>query len=666
MADVKASSPYQMTLSLAVLEQLGLKLYSNVPAVISEIIANSYDADASKVEIDINPDSKIIIITDDGVGMNITDINDRFLKVGYRKRDDANNNITAKKRKPMGRKGIGKLSIFAIAEEAEIYTVKGRENHAFSMDINEIKDCIKKEIPYFPKPINVAKFPINQGCKIILKKVNKDVSSTASFLRKRVARNFSILNNKDYPFDVIIDKSPVTLDDRAFYKDMEMVWLIDEQYKSHFKKFRDDKSLSLLSSVDGVIDSARNWKAWGWIGTIKKPSLLKDTGNSIIVLARGRLFEENILSSFNDARFYTKYLIGEINAEFLDDDGLDDIATSNRQHLIEEDPRFDALKLYTRTILNDIERKWSEQRSSLAKDRAISRNNVVADWYNGLDEEDKPIAHKLFSTIEKFPLDDQDEYKRHELYQYGLLAFEKLKLRGRLEKIDQVNSSIESWSHDVSGILKDIEAYLYHDIVFERVKILRKFQTVVDDNEKEKLIQEVIAENLWLLSPSWERAAMQPQIETQLKTFYKQEGEKLEDESALKRLDIFYRSVTGKHVIVELKRSSKKVTFEELVAQCRPYVAKMRELALKIERNEKPIIELAIILGEKPKEYGDLSFRKGQLESIGAEEARIYFYDELINNSLALYEDHLEKDKHSARLRKLADDIIDYAKSIDN
>ena len=40
---------YKMSLSLNVLNHLGINLYSNIPAVLSEIVANSWDADAQRV-----------------------------------------------------------------------------------------------------------------------------------------------------------------------------------------------------------------------------------------------------------------------------------------------------------------------------------------------------------------------------------------------------------------------------------------------------------------------------------------------------------------------------------------------------------------------------------------------------------------------------------------
>ena len=44
---------YKMSISLNVLEHLGVNLYSNIPAVLSEVVANSWDADATNVDIEI-------------------------------------------------------------------------------------------------------------------------------------------------------------------------------------------------------------------------------------------------------------------------------------------------------------------------------------------------------------------------------------------------------------------------------------------------------------------------------------------------------------------------------------------------------------------------------------------------------------------------------------
>ena len=95
-----------MTISLQIVEHLGLNLYSNTSAVISEAVANAWDADAKTVEITLEKDC--ITIKDDGCGMDTDDINNKYLTVGYQKRHLVP--ITPMlNRKVMGRKGIATL-----------------------------------------------------------------------------------------------------------------------------------------------------------------------------------------------------------------------------------------------------------------------------------------------------------------------------------------------------------------------------------------------------------------------------------------------------------------------------------------------------------------------------------------------------------------------------
>ena len=140
-----------MSLSLNVLNHLGINLYSNIPAVLSEIVANSWDADATRVDITISDDE--IVIKDDGCGMSAEDINNKFLYVGYQKREQS---VESPKynRKYMGRKGIGKLSMFSIAREVDVISKKKMidesgtsyfEVSGFRMNIDEITEVIKKE-----------------------------------------------------------------------------------------------------------------------------------------------------------------------------------------------------------------------------------------------------------------------------------------------------------------------------------------------------------------------------------------------------------------------------------------------------------------------------------------------------------------------------------------
>ena len=115
----------QMKFAPNTIEHLGVKMYSTLPPVISELIANSYDADASEVTISLKDSSeKEIIVSDNGHGMSFNEINESFLTIGRNRRVKNETDESPKGRKVIGKKGLGKLSFFGIAHEIEIITVK--------------------------------------------------------------------------------------------------------------------------------------------------------------------------------------------------------------------------------------------------------------------------------------------------------------------------------------------------------------------------------------------------------------------------------------------------------------------------------------------------------------------------------------------------------------
>ena len=77
-----------MTFDPQTIEHLGVKMYSQLPNAIAELIANGYDAEALNVHIVLtdNEKGKSIAIIDDGVGMSFEEINDKFLRIGRKRR----------------------------------------------------------------------------------------------------------------------------------------------------------------------------------------------------------------------------------------------------------------------------------------------------------------------------------------------------------------------------------------------------------------------------------------------------------------------------------------------------------------------------------------------------------------------------------------------------
>jgi hypothetical protein len=103
------------------------------------------------------------------------------------------------------------------------------------------------------------------------------------------------------------------------------------------------------NTISDVVDVAEGWKITGWVGAVDEQKNIDEETNVVPVLAWGKLIHEDLLSAVKPAGVFAKYLMGELQADFVDQDGLDDIATSDRQSLKETDQRYEALRRPLRT-----------------------------------------------------------------------------------------------------------------------------------------------------------------------------------------------------------------------------------------------------------------------------------------------------------------------------
>jgi hypothetical protein len=644
--------PYRMRLSLNVLDHLGLNLYSNIPAVLSEVVANSWDADADLVRIDIDTVNKTITVTDDGVGMTQAELNDRFLYVGYRRRDKGPT-TTAKGRHVMGRKGIGKLSLFAIADTVRLETVKDGEASGFVLRTEAIREQMTTdEGEYHPDPLGPSDVTVTVGTKITLTDLRvKPTAATVTALRRRLARRFSIIG-PEYGFQVDVDGSAIAVTDRDFFPKIEYLWSLGDVGDRFEKLCKNAKKSNTLS---GVVDAAQGWTITGWVGTVDEQKSIDEETNVVPVLAWGKLIHEDLLSAVKPAGVFAKYLMGELHADFVDQDGLDDIATSDRQSLKETDERYEALKRYLEDdVLRLVGNSWRDWRRDDALDKA-RKNPVVEEWYSSLKGDAKKYAKQLFGKIGDIPIAKESD--RIELYKNGILAFEKLRLRDLLSEIDKLDGplALDVIGRAFAGI-DEIEAAQYGEIAKGRMSVIKSFKGLVDEDEREKVLQQHLFEHIWLIDPSWERAATNVLIEERVTKEFDKITNKLSDDEKKARWDIKYRTAAGKHVIIEMKKYTVTVTTGQLLDQ----LGKYRNALVKcLEENfpEEPRgIECIAVLGKPPHNVSPDEVDQA-LRSINA---RVKTYDDLINGALKSYGEYLEK---HAQVGKLADLIERLEKS---
>ncbi len=157
--------------------QLGRESIKDHTTALIELIKNSYDADASKVVVDIfcKKEMPYIRVADNGFGMSEKAIDDNWLTIGFSEKKKKTSSKTG--RRKTGEKGIGRIAADRLGEELKLITkteddpvqaLKVNWND-FDTDNKSVSDIEIEEIkdikPDLPKPRQNKK---NSGTELII------------------------------------------------------------------------------------------------------------------------------------------------------------------------------------------------------------------------------------------------------------------------------------------------------------------------------------------------------------------------------------------------------------------------------------------------------------------------------------------------------------------
>ena len=634
---------FKMSIDYNVLNHLGINLYSNIPAVLSEVVANSYDADATEVSISIQNNE--VTIVDNGCGMSESDINEKYLLVGYQKRHPSNGTTLTPvyKRRVMGRKGIGKLSLMSIANIIEVHTMKDDVLSAFRINVADITALIKSgsKNPYEPQEITPDE-SLTVGTKIVLKEIrNNRTLSKPEKIKTELARRFVVLNKH---FSIKVNNDEITFADRKYFDKVIKIFkygnpAIDINPQISFfddnLKIEDRSNIIELNGVKHEIV--------GWIGYVDKSDELKEGSislNKISILTNGKLGQEDILQELHNTSMFTNYIIGEIEANFLDEEK--DLSTSNREGYQKDNEEYDALFNFLREEISHIGGDWNKYKENQGVSAAISIEPKIQTWYESLEGDEKSYAKKILGKINKLIT---DETQRKDFTKYGILAFEKMRLRKSLSTIEQFDeNTIASLPAIFQGI-NDLEESMYYQIVKQRMDVIDKFEKITEQDQKEKVLQEYLYKNLWLLDPSWERPTSNESIEISLSRLF--DGEvNLTEEEKKARLDIRFKNFAGKTVIIELKRYGRTVKTGEIIEQIKKYSMGIEKILKKQYPDQTPLYEIIILLGEYIDDDNSIKNQERITNMLKEFNARVVYYDQLISNARYAYSAYFnQKDK---------------------
>ncbi|HWZ22252.1 MAG TPA: ATP-binding protein [Cytophagaceae bacterium] len=419
---MKNNGNFSFAFSLEVLNHLGRGLYRSFATVIAEAVSNSWDAEATDVKITL--DANKLIVEDNGKGMNDEDFQERFLTVGYSRREDSKNKS---KRNVIGRKGIGKLAMLSISEKVTIISKKQGQNITGGIVNNKQLDKeIKVKGSYFLGNLSngiKSKFPRSKksGTIIIFESIKTKLNSP-DIIRKYLATQFNFIFSlkKNDSFTIVVNKKKINEKDLKELDDnTQFIWFMgkeDKKRKSRYVNLEESRTLKEHSFKFGskLIDIK------GYIASVKLPKHLLLRGSkgdfkaSINLFTNGRLRQENLFQEITSKQLPEEYLYGEIHVDGFEDEENDRF-TSSREGIIKDDPLYQKFLEELKKIQTIVLKEWNELRIKNRHEADIetdkrpgyevrmeeSRNRRAKDFENKIGEniKDKNIKKTLKDVL---------------------------------------------------------------------------------------------------------------------------------------------------------------------------------------------------------------------------------------------------------------------------
>lgn len=371
-------SPLEMRYDPKVINLLGIQLYHQFPAVLNELLTNSYDAKASEVEIVLDKQNKKFTISDNGDGMSFDDLRDKYLVIGRNRRNDKDNS-TSPERAVTGKKGVGKLAPFGIANIITVITTKDKVTNGYKLELSEImKSSIDN--PYRPKKLEVSTRS-SHGTEITISEI-----SLNNFSKRDLTEDAQSLSRRFHKFG---SDFKVTLSDGT----NKILLTNDLYFDSLNKQFKWSipKLLSELSRDGDLLPLQNKFGVEGLIFTTSTP--IKDTtARGIFIFSRGKLASEAGFFEARDNEQFNTYATGYLNIDWIDKDADTDAINTARQNINWElNDDFKELRNLLQKMVTRINRSWRDKRkeAKLAQLKKIIASNVNKTSYQERIDKDK-------------------------------------------------------------------------------------------------------------------------------------------------------------------------------------------------------------------------------------------------------------------------------------
>lgn len=551
---MSSKKPFEMEFDISTIKHLGLQMYSTLPPVIGELIANAWDANAKRVEITIpetaiGDDDTEIVLSDDGLGMSDSDIRDKYLIVGRDRREAESCEASPSPfcRKIMGRKGIGKFSAFGIAREIEIESIRDGDHSRFVMDYDKMLEAVNdRRASFEPLPPTDR---VRTGTRIALRKLTKfrKRGIAVDALRRGIARRFSVVAAKN-DFEVVVNEQAITVEER----DLKRLLDVDLAGRQFLWPYDNEE-----------IEPETGWTVSGWIGALKGTTRSGDSvDRGVSVMARGKLVQEPFwFKAEVGQQFALSYLVGELHAEFVDA-AADTIGTSRNTLVWDAEPN-QRLMEWGQKEMKKIAREWSDRRSR-DQERRLEDNEHYRQFKNRATDMTNRRGFKLADKLVREAIRRNPTAEVKEVEPVIKMAVDFVEFDSFLAIAHDLVDS------DLSDIGRLVELFREWEVVEAlemarvtegRISTIGLLDRMIEENALETpRLHKFLKKFPWVIDPKWTLVADEVSYTKLLRDQFPDNAEIDRN----RRIDFLCVHEGTNLVVVEIKRPASKVSNKEL------------------------------------------------------------------------------------------------------
>ncbi|MFE3825250.1 ATP-binding protein [Streptomyces sp. NPDC059092] len=569
---------YTMRISRLTIDKLGIKLYDRVSAVLAELIANSYDADAEDVTVTVpwgaflfdpkapNLSAQYeITISDNGHGMTPSEINKHYLTVGADRRSRTGSDKSRGKNRPvMGRKGIGKLAPFGICKTVEVVSAGGentengyRTSHLILNLTDMLADTEKN---YHPEIGELdGTWSKDHGTTIRLRNFSRKRVPSKEELNRQLAARFG-LERADWRVCV---KNSSSLTDQFTLGQLKIDLLEGTRIELADRPVPFESSF--LPVTGYVAYSEKSYKDSNMAG--------------VRIYARGKFVAQTmdfgIATGFTGEFKLRSSIVGELHAEWLDED--EDLVRSDRQDIIWSSDLGEALSQWGQALMKELARR-SEEHIRRAKTRFFMETSSLEQRLIEAAPADPVYRDSVKEAAALLVRDtDNDSLQNPEhVERISNLAMSLGPHRSLLQALREVADTTETTVDAVMDLFQKAhiaEMYSLGQVAAERLEVVAKLEALISDGRTlERPLQELIEQAPWLLAPEWTPLGMNESLKRVRASFEAWYAKKYDTEintTAIERKakepDFVLLHDSGVLWIVEIKRLGYKLTDAEFL-----------------------------------------------------------------------------------------------------